>query len=173
MTKLQTLAIGFMGYGTGTSFRPAALSELIPEGMRWDYLQQFNFSCIEATRQEIVDFIRRQSSTVKRIHLKDMHLLRQSWHVFLPQLRALAEEMSLDEVIVSGQVSGTAESNHLPWRSSAGPYEDFYLGNPDFRTSPEPLLDSPPFRILRGKPLVNPLEVLYSSNATDDHSDEV
>lgn len=131
MIHLEVLTIEFTYPDKVNGIYPAAFSDLIPEGMRWENLQEFTFSLTEATRQEMVDFIRRHSSTVTQYYLKDLKLIRSSWLAFLPKLREMADEMFLDDVMISGNVYGESEGDGLPLGIPAGGEEYFYLGDPD------------------------------------------
>lgn len=79
-----------------------------------------------------MEFIRRHSSTLKRIYLKEMCSFRLSWPFFVPQLHALAEEMSLDDVMVSESRVVGARSVRLPLGSSAGAGEFYFQGDPNY-----------------------------------------
>lgn len=127
MTRLENLAIGFTYPDEEMGLYPATLGDLVPEGMHWPNLWKFRFDLIEASRQDLVDFIRRHSSTVTEFHLQDLRLLASSWLVFLPQLRELAEDMFLDDLTISGTVYGETEGEGALAGSLTGEIEYYEL----------------------------------------------
>lgn len=127
MTELQVLRLGFTCADPQNRY-PAALSDFLPEGVHWKYLRCFVFQGVEGARQDMVDFVRRHSSTVTSFYLHNFRLVRSSWLVFLPELRRLAKEMSLIDVWISGTLLGEVEGGSLPGLP-VGETELFELGN--------------------------------------------
>lgn len=83
---------------------------------------------IEAPRQEIEDFIRLRSSTLKEIELEDMRFVNTCWHAFIPQLRKIAKKMLLEYIVLMGLVEGETEDDNA---IRAGFIEERYgFGNP-------------------------------------------
>ena len=165
MTELEVLTVGFTYPNETSGLYPATLGDLVPEGMHWQSLREFRFNLVEATRQEVVDFVRRHSSTVTHIYLQDLRLLRSSWLVFLPELRDLGEEMFLDDVLISGTVYGETEGKGPLEGTLTGEVELWELGNPDISGGPC-LADEISNYIIWGD-CENPLEHYDDSESSD------
>lgn len=103
MPNLETLNIIFHYVEEESDVYPASLCDLVSETVHWKHLTSIEFEFIEASRRDLVDSIRLHSSTPRSIGLKDLRLVRSSQHVFLPQLRELAENMFLDDISREGK----------------------------------------------------------------------
>lgn len=114
MTKLEVLSISFNFFDEETEEYPASFSDLVPQGMHWENLKDITFRVVEATRQELEDFIQRHGSTISTIEFRDLRLIKSSWFVFVPRLRDLAEDMFLDRIMLEGYVQGESEDEILP-----------------------------------------------------------
>lgn len=110
MKHLESLHIGFMGFKEDTGEYPATMSDIIPREMHWTELRDILLCSVEAPRQQLVDFIRLHSSTLETIELVDIRLMASSWHAFVPQLRELVADMSLDAIKIWGHIHGEAEA---------------------------------------------------------------
>ncbi|ROW02402.1 hypothetical protein VMCG_06072 [Cytospora schulzeri] len=108
MAHLEVLNVGFYPDRVNGN-HPAALDDIIPEGMCWKNLRQFTFGLIGATMQDMVDFIRRHGGTLTYFCLHDLRLIQSSWLVFLEELHVLVETMSLNNMLISGTVYGQGE----------------------------------------------------------------
>lgn len=133
MPKLESLAIGFTFLDEVNDIYPARLEDLISTTTHWRHLKNVKFDLLEAPRQDLVDFFSRHSSTLRTIELRDLRLIRSSWRVFLPQLKELAEEMFLDDILVTGWVTGEAEEHNIAPESRE---ESFHFGDPEDSSMP-------------------------------------
>lgn len=114
MPNLVSLTVGFTFSNQEEELYPATFGDLISENAHWQHLRNVKFDVLEASRQELVDFFRRHSSTLRTIELKELRLIQSSWHVFLPQLRELADDMFLDDILLTGFVQGEDEDEDTP-----------------------------------------------------------
>lgn len=133
MPKLESLTIGFTFLDEDNGIYPARLEDLISTNTHWLHLKHVKFDILEAPRQDLVDFFSRHSSTLRTIELKHLSLIRSSWRVFLPQLQELAENMFLDDILVSGWGTGEAEEHSIAPESRE---ESFHFGDPENSSMP-------------------------------------
>lgn len=133
MPKLESLTIGFTMMDEHNDIYPARLEDLVSMNTHWQRLKHVKFEILEAPRQDLIDFFSRHSSTLRTIELRDLRLIRSSWRVFLPQLQELAENMFLDDILVSGWARGEAEENEIAPESRE---ESFNFGDPQHSSTP-------------------------------------
>lgn len=113
MTNLVSLTIHFTFIDERTEDYPARFGDLVSKDAHWAHLEHVRFDVIEAPRQDLVDFIGRHTSTLRSIEIRSLRLIESSWHVFLPQLRELADDMFLDNIEFTGYVHGETERADL------------------------------------------------------------
>lgn len=127
MPSLESLYIGFCYIDIGNGIYPAEFKDLVSANTHWQYLSHVSFDGIEASRQDLIDFMSLHSSTLRTIELKDLSLLKSSWRVFLPQLQELAENMFLDDITLTGLGRGESEDDTAEPQGR----EEFELGHPE------------------------------------------
>lgn len=132
MPNLVSLTVGFSFINEDDDLYPASFRDLVSANAHWEHLRSVKFDVLEAPRQQLVDFFRCHSSTLRTIELKDLRLINSSWHVFLPQLRELADDMFLDGILLVGFVQGESEDEGTPPEISE---ERFVLGYPEHGSS--------------------------------------
>lgn len=133
MPKLESLTIGFTLPGGDDGIYPARLEDLISTTTYWQHLKNVEFEILEAPRQDLLDFFNRHSGTLRTIELRNLRLIESSWRVFLPQLKELAENMFLDDILIAGWGMGEAEEHTI---ASVASEEWFEFENPQDSSTP-------------------------------------
>lgn len=107
MRHLETLSIEFTFTSEDHHAFAATLRDMISADTQWEKLRGLTLRVVEAPRHQLVDLIRRHSSTLETIQLKDVRLIRSSWQVFIPQLREIAGKIpKLEDILVMAFVPG-------------------------------------------------------------------
>lgn len=130
MPHLEQLFIEFSDWESdeeGNYVFPAGLCDIIPTDMHWEHLHDLSLATIEASRQEIIDFTERHSTTLSTIDLANLHLIESSWHIFSSQLRALLSgKESFGGIGFRGGGLGAGEGDDAGLESAR---EHFSFGN--------------------------------------------
>ncbi|KAJ4390843.1 hypothetical protein N0V93_004442 [Gnomoniopsis smithogilvyi] len=136
MSHLRTLTVRFadLYYEIDRLFPdsqgiPAAMNAFLPAGYHWMHLEKVEFQTIECTSQQILDFLERHASTLKKAMFRNIRLIGTSWLVFLPQVRELMCRLPLSGLLgntwFTGYLFGESTEASTPreyWHTDEDPF---------------------------------------------------
>lgn len=98
---------------------PAVLSDVIPLYRVWPKLKCLFLRGIECERQEIAQFLSRHKTSLEWIRICGMQLRSTSWLEFLPNIRSILEDSSVDNIFFTGEIKGVSEDDRNRIRREA------------------------------------------------------